>query len=373
MSTGAVSEPASGARLGALGVPPTDEQVYLFLVREGRRRTVEEVADALRMSARSARDALRRLEGDGLITRTLTRPSGYAAGPPELTLETLANRRTEELAQIRQYAKELQGEFSRAEQRGSAEGLVEVVVGPEQLMRYYLTLLRTATSRFDAFTKGPYVGAGERDRVIVVEQDRIDRGLQARSVYESEGLDDELTLTVAERSIRIGEQARLVAELPMKLAIFDRRIGFAPLSVDDPERGALVVHPSPLLNALMALFDMVWARAVPLYFEPAPPREDIDRRALQVLLLMSAGMKDESIARALGMSRRTVQKHVTTVMATLGARTRFQAALLAAERGWIDSPRAAQAAQSPRPSAAPGAIPPARPAPFSAGDRGYVP
>jgi DNA-binding CsgD family transcriptional regulator/DNA-binding Lrp family transcriptional regulator len=357
MSADAISEPPSGARLGALGVPPVQEQVYLFLVREGRGRTAKEVADALRLSAHAVRDALRALENDGLITRSLTHPSGYAAGPPELTLDALANRRTEELAQIRQYAKELQSEFREAEQRGSAAGLVEVVAGREQVMRYYLTLLRTAVSRIDAFTKGPYVGAGENDQVLMLEQDRIGRGLRARSVYESEGIDDALSPVLAERSARIGEEVRLVPDLPMKLAIFDRKIGFAPLSGGDPDRGALVLRPSPLLNALMALFDMVWARAVPLRVDQVRQREDIDRRTQQVLLLMSAGMKDESIARTLGMSRRTVQKHVTTVMAALGARTRFQAALLASERGWIGSPADAQ---GPRRSATPGPVPAAR-------------
>ena len=52
---------------------------------------------------------------------------------------------------------------------------------------------------------------------------------------------------------------------------------------------------------------------------------------------MSAGLKDESIARTMGMGRRTVQKYVTTTMTLLGARTRFQAALLARERGWVGS------------------------------------
>ncbi|WP_255474542.1 LuxR C-terminal-related transcriptional regulator [Micromonospora sp. AMSO31t] len=50
---------------------------------------------------------------------------------------------------------------------------------------------------------------------------------------------------------------------------------------------------------------------------------------------MATGMKDESIARVLKVSRRTVQKHVTDAGSLLGARTRFQIALLAAERGWL--------------------------------------
>jgi DNA-binding NarL/FixJ family response regulator len=64
--------------------------------------------------------------------------------------------------------------------------------------------------------------------------------------------------------------------------------------------------------------------------------DGLDDRSHQVLLLMSDGHKDESIARALGLSRRTVQKCVTAVMTALGARTRFQAALLARDRGWLD-------------------------------------
>jgi DNA-binding NarL/FixJ family response regulator len=48
---------------------------------------------------------------------------------------------------------------------------------------------------------------------------------------------------------------------------------------------------------------------------------------------MSAGMKDDAIARALRLSRRTVQTHISDLGRQLGARTRFQIALLAQERG----------------------------------------
>ncbi len=50
---------------------------------------------------------------------------------------------------------------------------------------------------------------------------------------------------------------------------------------------------------------------------------------------MATGMKDDAIARVLNVSRRTVQKHVSEAGSVLGARTRFQIALLAAERGWL--------------------------------------
>ena len=123
----------------------------------------------------------------------------------------------------------------------------------------------------------------------------------------------------------------------MKLALFDRRVGFVPLALDEPAVGAVVVRPSPLLDALGALFDGIWARAIPLLSSGDSGTGDgLTDRSRQVLRLMSDGLKDESIARALGVSRRTVQKCVTSAMTELGARTRFQAALLARDRGWFD-------------------------------------
>ena len=48
---------------------------------------------------------------------------------------------------------------------------------------------------------------------------------------------------------------------------------------------------------------------------------------------MSLGMKDDVIARALGVSRRTIQQDISDISALLGARTRFQIALFAQQRG----------------------------------------
>jgi hypothetical protein len=41
-------------------------------------------------------------------------PHGYLASPPEVALDSLVALRTDELAQVRVFAEELQGEFRRA-------------------------------------------------------------------------------------------------------------------------------------------------------------------------------------------------------------------------------------------------------------------
>jgi DNA-binding NarL/FixJ family response regulator len=48
--------------------------------------------------------------------------------------------------------------------------------------------------------------------------------------------------------------------------------------------------------------------------------------------MLSAGMKDESIARNLGVSSRTVGRRVAELMERLGVRTRLQAGVYAHRR-----------------------------------------
>jgi len=57
----------------------------------------------------------------------------------------------------------------------------------------------------------------------------------------------------------------------------------------------------------------------------------------QRLLLgqLAGGAKDEQIARALGLSVRTVRRRVAELLEELGADSRFQAGVEAVRRGWI--------------------------------------
>jgi DNA-binding CsgD family transcriptional regulator/DNA-binding Lrp family transcriptional regulator len=329
--------PQPSFRLGEVGIGPVHERIYRYLIREGRSRSAREIGDALGISVQAGRTALRALEDDGLVTRTPTTPRGYLASPPELALDTLVSRRTDELAQVRMFAKDLQDEFRLAAAGGgSAADLVEVIVGQEWVMRYYLHLVENAKHDFAAVAKPPYVAGDDAPQTLHAQDLAIRRGVRWRGIYDSDALADEETHSVLLESLAMGEDARALAGVPIKLALVDRTIGFVPLKADEPGAGALVVHPSSLLDALIALFESMWARAVPLGADADPGEPgDLDERARQVLTLMSAGLKDESIARVMHTSRRTVQKHVTAVMDALGARTRFQAALLARERGWV--------------------------------------
>ncbi|MET7679216.1 helix-turn-helix transcriptional regulator [Streptomyces sp. NPDC005423] len=61
-------------------------------------------------------------------------------------------------------------------------------------------------------------------------------------------------------------------------------------------------------------------------------------RERQVLELLAAGHLDESIARQLNISIRTCRRIIASLMDRLEARSRFQAGVIAAARGWMDAP-----------------------------------
>lgn len=119
----------------------------------------------------------------------------------------------------------------------------------------------------------------------------------------------------------------------MKLAIADRRLALLPLALEDMVTSALVIRPSALLDAVVALFELLWQQATPLL--PDAARSESTCSDQKLLTLLAAGVKDETIARQLMISPRTVTRRVAELLDERGARTRFQAGALAQQRGWL--------------------------------------
>lgn len=88
-----------------------------------------------------------------------------------------------------------------------------------------------------------------------------------------------------------------------------------------------------MVASLLTLFERMWELASPV--NRGPSSDEIDRRDLTIVRLMSAGVADASIARQTGVSQRTVERRIRTLMEQLGSGTRFQAGAQAVRRGWL--------------------------------------
>ncbi|CAL9504873.1 helix-turn-helix transcriptional regulator [Streptomyces pilosus] len=102
-----------------------------------------------------------------------------------------------------------------------------------------------------------------------------------------------------------------------------------------PAREALVMRAPALLRHLRTLFAASWNGSAPLADHrrlSGRTRSDVAR---QILLALSSGRTDEVAARELGMSVRTYRRNVAEITRELGAISRFQAGVRAAELGLL--------------------------------------
>jgi DNA-binding CsgD family transcriptional regulator len=104
------------------------------------------------------------------------------------------------------------------------------------------------------------------------------------------------------------------------------------------------VDPEALVRAIRTAADgnvvLAPAAAGPFTGPPAGQTEAHGASALtgrerQVLALLARGTSNREIARALGVSEKTVKTHVSSVFAKLGVQDRTQAALYAVRRGLV--------------------------------------
>jgi hypothetical protein len=132
--------------------------------------------------------------------------------------------------------------------------------------------------------------------------------------------------------MRIGEEARVLPTLPSKLFIFDRRIALVHATEVTPRGpeivGVVMRHPE-LVSTLYELFERMWKAATPIPvtgdISRADPGEEQEPEDEVLVQSLAAGMKDESIARQLGLSHRTVARRVGKLLEREQAASRFQA------------------------------------------------
>ena len=260
---------------------------------------------------------------------------------PDAALEALVRRQELELERIRALATAWVADFRSGRSTGPTE-LIEIVSGADAVLSRFDQLQRAAAEEVQVLDTPPYVAATGPD-TNDLEFEVLARGVTCKAIYDRAALDQAPNaVTAILRYVAAGEQARVTSELPLKLATFDRRTAFMPLSIDQGDiASAIVVHPCSLLDVLLLVFDQLWQQATPLTapdslraaqedgtFEPT----ENDRR---VLVLLASGMKDQAIARHLGWSHRTTRRRIAALMAASGAETRFQAGLHAARAGWL--------------------------------------
>jgi DNA-binding CsgD family transcriptional regulator len=319
--------------LVTLGLGEQAARTYLALVALGT-STLDQLAEVVSRQPDEIRCGVEELIQVGLAGRAGPDRDQVVAMPPGPALDLLTRRREAELAAARVAA----ADTFRTLRRGVVEGvenLLEVIRGPavQDRIRQLEQSVRTEVRGLDS---PPYYTGAD---VNQTELDNLAAGIRYRAVYAKTALErSEYLADNVVPCVKAGEEARTLPEVPVKLLIFDTDCALLSLSlaeIDNGEGAALLIRPSSLLAALTGLFEVCWRAALPLALgeqDSGPYLQPSERRLLG---LLAAGLGDEQVARTLGISRRTLFRHLEGLMSRTGAANRFQLALHAKRNGWI--------------------------------------
>ncbi|MEV8456181.1 LuxR C-terminal-related transcriptional regulator [Streptomyces sp. NPDC052095] len=168
------------------------------------------------------------------------------------------------------------------------------------------------------------------------------RGVQGRVLYPHTARGDAATRSYTLRLTEAGGQVRTSRDLHARFLVFDRKTAF--VTVDDGTGGdgddgadsaVTIIYEPSVAMFLGSLHDLAWQSAFPLEQGTSGYAGTLDELRATIVELLALGVKDEVIARRVGLSERTFRRHVAAIMQNLAAGSRFQAGVMAVRTGLL--------------------------------------
>lgn len=319
------------AALSVLGVSPESEQVYrAVLANPGS--SAEGLADRVGRAPSDVRRMLAKLAAAGLVAIS---QDAVRAEPPQLALGKLLAREARQLVAAEEALAHARLEVSRYEaehQAGLVPGSqalgVEVVEASKT--RSVLNALALNTVGEMLFLR-PDQGRSSASRSTdAAVTGALRAGRSSRVLYPID-ITERPSSRYLER-LAAGERARVLPRVPCRMAVFGDSAVVVPRSWEEPTVTAVVVRQPGIVSLCRAWFDDLWRQGVDV---PGTLEDRGDVPRARLLQLLEHGVKDEGIARTLGMSLRTVRRRIADLLTELGVESRFQAGAEAVRRGWL--------------------------------------
>ncbi|MBO1767109.1 helix-turn-helix domain-containing protein [Allobranchiibius sp. GilTou38] len=311
------------ARLAVLGVGEQAEALYRNILRMPR----------LELAAHRSRLGWTDAEGDAALlelrTQRLVRvgPGGeLVTDHPRAALERLVSAeearlatRRQDLARVRDSIDQFAADHRIGRELSSASAPDRERVDRAELVAVHEHL---AASTVGAVRQAARTAPSQDVAGYPTLRHQVQEGRELRSLYASDVVERCATWRAA--WAQTGEAARVSRTLPSDFVVFGTDVALGSTEWGRSDGDFVVLRDPMVVAAFVELFDRLWLASAAL--EPAADEPE------GLLELMRQGLKDEAIARVLGISLRTVRRRVAALMAEHGVDTRFQLALRLAER-----------------------------------------
>lgn len=327
--------------LKALGLEAHTEAVYREMLAHPA-DGIGELGQRLNLSEEQVRDSLDRLVDLELLTASRNSSGSLRAVSPEVGLEQILRRqeedlirRQEELARSKVAAARAVATYSALRPNTETDG-AERLVGLDAIQSRLEVLGRNLTEECLSIMPGGAQSQASLDASKPLDENALARKVDMRAIYQDSVRNDPATLAYAQWTTEKGGQVRSSPILPPRLVIFDRKIAVVPIDPANSRLGALCTSAPGIVASLVTLFEQTWETAVPLGAAREPvPEDGISAGERELLKLLASGLTDETAAKRLGVSLRTIRRQMSAIMERLNASSRFEAGLRAAQRGWL--------------------------------------
>jgi hypothetical protein len=233
-------------------------------------------------------------------------------------------RRRSDLAEAGDWMLRLRAALQGVPGSPVASGL-EVI--PDQMVAPLIGRLveRSATVRTSIISVEEGVGLDEE--ATRAARQRLARGLVQRGLYRHTIPETEAGRLYMGAWAAAGEQQRVTRAHLCDFAVFGTEAVVTVREWGSAEPPYLMMRHPLVVRAFTELFDVAWSSAV--------PPVDVDDQDDRLVALLGLGVKDEAIARQLGLGLRTVRRRVAVLMATHGVHTRFQLGVALEREGLV--------------------------------------
>ncbi|MFD3722721.1 LuxR C-terminal-related transcriptional regulator [Streptomyces sp. NPDC058674] len=313
------------ARLGK-----TEIEVFRWAAQNGH-LNVEEAAHDLALDAKEvqqaaaslrARHLLRPLPGDAAHERLVPVAPESAAAIMFTTAEAELRGQLARIDKLKGDFDVLGSLYAETQRSRRRHTPIQEVHGLESATELLENAISACQVEVLTCERGRYLPPGRMEQANERDLALARRGIQMRTLYQHSARHAAATQDYVSHLASSGGQVRTLPELFGTLTVVDRKVAFIPRA--DEHEGVVVVQDPSTVSYLCAVFDHSWVQATPLnpghFGTPAIKTE----AAQAIVRLLTEGMKDEMIARRLGMSLRTCRKHIADVMESFRAESRFQ-------------------------------------------------
>ena len=262
------------ANLQELGLSGREAEIYLALLMK-KEMTAPDVAKITSVTRTKSYEILQNLVKKRVCNEKYKNGTKvFSSIEPTIAIQNMLSVYEDELYKKKKLAEQFKEDLIELHKlrEGKEDPLdyIEVLTDVGQIRKKWLNIQKNTKRELLYFTKPPYTSSNIIDNVSA-EAKLINNNVNCKSIYEygNDATNEEKKnlLRVVEEYQKIGEESRIIKELPMKLAISDETITMLALhdriSLKLSITTVIVDHPN-FAKAQKEVFEVYWMKGIPV-------------------------------------------------------------------------------------------------------------